>query len=87
MYLHLGQNTIVREEDILGIFDLDNTTESKWTRLMLEKAQEEGRVVSIGEDIPKSFVLCTEKRGTTVYLSQLSTSTLQQRIGTMLGLE
>ena len=25
MYLHLGQETVVRERDIIGIFDLDNT--------------------------------------------------------------
>ena len=24
MYLHLGQETVVRERDIIGIFDLDN---------------------------------------------------------------
>ena len=29
MYLHLGQETVVRERDIIGIFDLDNTTVSR----------------------------------------------------------
>lgn len=86
MYLHLGQDTVVREEDIVGIFDLDNTTESKWTRTMLEKAQEHGRVISVGDDIPKSFVLCSTADGFLVYLSQLNTATLRQRLGTVLGI-
>ena len=32
MYLHLGQNTIVHESEILGIFDLDITSQSYRTR-------------------------------------------------------
>jgi hypothetical protein len=83
MYIHLGQDTVVREDEIVGIFDMDNTTESKWTRKMLQKAQEEGKVVSIGDDIPKSFVLVQNKEGYRIYLSQLNTATLKQRAGTL----
>ena len=32
MYLHLGQNTVITHDEIIGIFDLDNTTVSKKTR-------------------------------------------------------
>lgn len=84
MYLHLGQNTVVREDEIVGIFDMDNTTESKWTRRMLEKAQKDGRVISVGDDIPKSFVLVHGPGGYTIYLSQLNTATLKQRSGTII---
>ena len=31
-YLHIGQNVMVPEKQIIGIFDLDNTSQSKWTR-------------------------------------------------------
>ena len=33
MYLHLGQDTIVNERDIVGVFDLDNSTVSRHTRI------------------------------------------------------
>ena len=32
MYLHLGQESIVRTRDILGIFDLDTASLSRHTR-------------------------------------------------------
>ena len=32
MYPHLGQDTVVRDCDIIGIFDLDITTQSIRTR-------------------------------------------------------
>jgi len=79
LYLHLGQDTIVRKEDVLGIYDLDNCSSSHITRDFLTKAERAGNVVGIAEELPKSFVLVTAGGKTTVYLSQLSTATLQKR--------
>ena len=39
MYLHLGQNTVVDTEQLLGVFDLDNSTVSKHTRDFLARAE------------------------------------------------
>lgn len=78
MYLHLGQNVVILDDDIIGVFDLDNTTSSKITRDFLSRAEKDGRVKSVGADIPKSFVVCTDKGGT-VYLSQMGTNTLKLR--------
>ena len=81
MYLHLGSNVVVPQGDILGIFDLDNNTASRITREFIASAEVLGRVVSVGEDLPKSFLLCRDKTGKeTVYLSQLSPATLIKRV-------
>ena len=45
MYLHLGQSVVVPYRDVIGLFDLDNTTSSHITRAALERAEREGRVV------------------------------------------
>ena len=82
MYLHLGQNTIVHESEILGIFDLDITSQSYRTRQYLNRAERNGEVVSISEELPKSFVVCDQpktKRNQTVYIAQLSSQTLLRR--------
>ena len=80
MYLHLGQNVMVPESAVLGVFDLDNTTWSFRTRRFLERAEREGRVVSVGDDLPRSFVLVREGDGPpTVYITQLAPATLQKR--------
>ena len=62
MYLHLGQDIIVNERDIVGVFDLDNSTISRHTREFLSKAQKEGRVVNVSMELPKSFIVCEKKR-------------------------
>ena len=82
MYLHLGQNIVVSEDSIIGIFDLDNSSWSHLTREFLKEAEKNKSLISISEDIPKSFILCGESSYNTksnVYLSQLSSQTLLKR--------
>jgi len=80
MYLHLGQNEIVADRNIIGIFDLDKCSTSKRTRDYLSAAEEEGVVLDVSGDIPKSFVVCDHPyHRQIVYLSQLNTSTLKNR--------
>lgn len=78
-YLHLGQDTVVRSDRILGVFDLDNSTVSRHTKAFLTKAQREGRVVNVSAELPKSFIVCGEGQGQRVYISQLSSATLLRR--------
>ena len=80
MYLHLGQNEIVSDHRIIGIFDLDKCSTSKRTRDYLSAAEDEGVVLDVSGDIPKSFVVCDHPyHRQIVYLSQLNSSTLKNR--------
>lgn len=79
MYLHLGKGTIIDEREIIGIFDLDITSQSHITRQYLNKSEKSGIVINAAEDIPKSFVVCAGGGGRKVYLSQMASSTLLRR--------
>ena len=80
MYLHIGQDMVLRQKDLLGIFDMDNTTISRTTRDFLSHAEKEGRVEYATMELPKSFVVCvSEEKEDTVYISQLAPSTLRKR--------
>ena len=78
-YLHLGKGTVVRTDAVIGIFDLDITSQSHLTRKYLRAAEKAGQVVNAAEDIPKSFVVCGEGDQKTVYLSQMAAATLLKR--------
>ena len=82
MYLHLGGGIVVSTASVLSICDMDNATWSHRTREFLRKAEEDHRVENLAEDIPRSFVVCAEGGIVTVYLSQLSSTTLQRRAET-----
>ena len=81
MYLHLGQNEIVSHSRIIGIFDLDKCSYEKRTREFLTAAEREGVVLDVsGGNLPRSFVVCDHPyHDQIVYLSQLSSETLQRR--------
>ena len=81
MYIHLGQSVVVRDRDVIGVFDMDNASWSHRTRAFLERAEREGRVFSATDDLPRSFVLCRrEGEDPIVYLCQLSSATLKGRM-------
>ncbi len=79
MYLNIGNDMAVREKSIIGIFDMDNTTTSRRTRDFFQKAESEGQVVPC-DDLPKSFILTAEYGFSRVYLTTLSSSTLEKRL-------
>ena len=73
MYVHSGENKVIRKKDIEFIFDLDSATVSVHTRNYLKKAERENRVVLLGYDLPRSFIVTRDK---TVYLSPFNSSTV-----------
>ena len=79
MYLNIGNDMAVREQTIIGIFDLDNTTTSKRTREFLNQAEKEGLIVPC-DDLPKSFILTAEYNMQRIFLTSLSASTLEKRM-------
>ena len=81
MYLHLGQSVMIPYDEIIGVFDLDNASDSKWTREFLRNAEEQSVVISVCDDIPRSFVVADHPyHPQIVYLSQLSSQTLLKRV-------
>ena len=79
MYLNIGNDMAVREQSIIGIFDLDNTSTSGRTREFLNLAEKEGQVVPC-DDLPKSFILTDEYNMQRIFLTSLSASTLEKRM-------
>ena len=84
MYLHIGSDRMVHSDDIIAILDFENTTTSKITREFLATSQEEEFIVNVSEeDLPKSFIVTEYKGKTTVYISPISTATLNKRLSSM----
>ncbi|MCL2079102.1 MAG: DUF370 domain-containing protein [Oscillospiraceae bacterium] len=84
MYLHLGKNVVEHESNIIGIFDLDNTTKSRITREYLSRAEKSDRVTSLCDDLPRSFIVLGKQRK--VLVSQLSPQTILRRIEATKGI-
>ncbi|WP_297283415.1 extracellular matrix/biofilm biosynthesis regulator RemA family protein [uncultured Agathobaculum sp.] len=79
MYLHLGQDYIVPLQSVVAVFDMDTATASKRTARLIERLQDEGRIIELYEDLPRAGVLCENALGETLYLTSLSSQALQRR--------
>lgn len=79
MYIYLGSDSVVRSEDIIGVFDIENTSVGKITREYLSAAGKRKSDVYVSFDMPKSFIL-TEKDGRErVFISPISPATIIKR--------
>ena len=80
MFIHIGQDTVVIDKEIIGIFDMDTATESAITRKFLGEKQKQLLVEIAAVEIPKSFILFEENGLTKVCISPLSSSALRGRL-------
>jgi hypothetical protein len=79
MYIPIGNDMAVRDRSIVGIFDLDNCSWSHRSREFLSKAEKNGEVVPVTDNLPKSFILASEYGLNRVYLVQFNSVVLEHR--------
>ena len=87
MYLHIGNDMVVNTRDVVGIFDVDNTTVSRLGKRFLPSAQKKGKIIYATEDLPKSFIITENKGNTLIYISSMSTQVLTRRSAEAMNIE
>ena len=81
MFIHIGQDTVVIDKEIIGIFDMDNTTVMKKTIDYLNTAEKEKSVINVAPfELPKSLRVCQTPTGKRIYISPVSVGTILRRI-------
>lgn len=80
MFLHLGNDHIVFNKDIIAVLDFETTTVSKITREFLKVSEEEGFIINVSEDVPKSFIVTDSGGQIKIYISNIASSTLLKRL-------
>lgn len=79
MFIHLGNDAVIRSDSIVAVFDMENTTISRQSREFLAHAQKEGKVIDICDDLPKSYIIACADGETRVYISSVSSRTIAKR--------
>lgn len=75
MFLHLGAQVSIFDEDIIAILSMDTLDRSELTIEFLNFQKAKGRVLSVDRRKPKSVVITPQN----IYLSPISVSTLRRR--------
>ena len=79
MYLHLGQDFVVKTKDIVAIFDIENTSTSQVTKNFLRNASKNNIVTYVSNELPKSFIVMANNGKKRIYVSSISSTTLAKR--------
>ena len=61
MYLILGRDEVIPEDDVIGIFDLDNASWSKRTREYLASGERVGRISNMSDGLPRTLIVTEER--------------------------
>ncbi len=76
MFLYLGGDVTVKDDDIVGIFDIEECSVSRVTAEFLNSCQKKNIVEYISrEEMPKSFIVADNK----LYISNVSQKTIINR--------
>lgn len=82
MFLRISNDYVVSKSDIIGIFDMDNTTVSRQGKQFLPNAERDGALIYSADDLPKSYVVTEHNGEVKVYLSSFSSKLLINRAKT-----
>lgn len=79
MYIHLGQDVVVKSNEMVGIFDLEKCSLSKHTKKYLSESTKKKEVITVSYEMPKTFIVTAKNKKNKVYISQIACSTLKKR--------
>ena len=88
MLFHIGQDVMLSDNDVVGVFDVESTTaDGKDTAAYLSAAEKNGDLVNVMAldvlsrlDTPRTFLVCDEGGRRKVYLTSLSVDTVLKKM-------
>ena len=78
MYLHIGKECILNNNELIGIFNIDALKEANSYDYILENITES--VIDISAGNPKSLILVCKENKCIAYISNILSSTIGKRI-------
>lgn len=78
MFLHLGENVVIPQKEVIAILDIESVNSIDSDRFM-RISDEEGFVKRVNKEKPKSIVLTERDKKSIIYLSPISSVTLVKR--------
>lgn len=86
-YIQLEKGESIDKSEIIGIFDIDTASMSPGTKEIFRRMEEEKGVISLSNDLPKSFLLADGEFTDRIYISGLSTESIRKRLETEKGIK
>ena len=80
MYLlHIGNDIILKKEEIIGIFNLDNLKAKEEFMNNYEQKLSENKIIKLNQKEEKSLIIVQKNQEILWYISNINSTTLQKR--------
>ena len=80
MYVHIGKELIIPENEIITILDLEKMLENKNLDDILKELNLEDNIINISDGSNKSLILIKKEEKIQGYISNISSQTLEKRM-------
>jgi hypothetical protein len=79
MYLHIGKNCVIRNTNIIGIFNLERIENTQEFQRLYENLKENNCITDISCNQKNSFILVKEGNKIKGYISNIGPNTIKKR--------
>lgn len=79
MYLHIGKDLIINNNDIIGIFNIDYIKNTKEYKAMYKSLEDENNIFRVADVQPKTFILVEKNNNVKGYLTNIGSTTIGKR--------
>jgi hypothetical protein len=79
MYLYIGKNCVIKNNSIIGIFNLEKIEKTQEYQKLYENLKENNCIIDISCNQKNSFILVKEENKIKGYISNIGTNTIKKR--------
>lgn len=80
MYLNIGKEYIIKNSDIIGIFNINYIKNTKEYKNMCKSLDEDKNLIKIDEEKEKTFILTENKKIKKGYITNIGVNTITKRL-------
>ena len=79
MYLHIGKNCVIKDNSVVGIFDIEKIQNTREYQNLYNDLEANKKIIDIANNQKNTFVLTEENKNIKGYISNIGTSTIKKR--------
>lgn len=80
MYLYVGEEKLIHNEDIIGIFNIQYIRNTKEYKSMYNSLTDENNIIDLSEGEGKSFILTEKNKNKKGYIAKIGANTILKRL-------
>ena len=80
MYLHVGDERLIHNEEIIGIFNMQYIKNTREYKSMYKDLEENDNIIDLSEGEGKSFIIVEKNKEKKGYVAKIGANTILKRL-------